>query len=107
MAESRGLDLYAYESGTHFNYEGKDPAVKALFVAATKDPRMGRLYTRNLKAFKEAGGTVINAWGWVANGDMWANSDSLSDRNHPKYRALSDFARSEPCGWARCDRSQR
>lgn len=107
MAESRALQLYVYESGTHFNYDGKDPAVEQLFVAATRDPRMGDLYTRNLSAFKQAGGTIINAWGWVGPGDMWANSDSVSDRVHPKYKALTDFAKSAPCGWERCDRSQR
>jgi hypothetical protein len=107
MAESRGLELYVYESGTHFNYDGKDAAIEQLFIAATKDPRMGQLYTRNLKAFKEAGGTIINAWGWVDANDMWANSDNVNDRSHPKYRALSDFAKNEPCGWQRCDRSQR
>lgn len=107
MAESRGLELYVYESGTHFNYEGKDPTIQELFVSATKDPRMGQLYTRNLKAFKEAGGTIINAWGWVDRNDMWANSDDVADRSHPKYRALSDFARNEPCGWQGCDRGAR
>jgi len=107
MAEARGLELYVYESGTHFNYDGKDAAVEQLFVAATKDPRMGELYKKNLLGFKQAGGTIINAWGWVDRNDMWANSDSVSDRSHPKYRALSDFAKSEPCGWERCDRSQR
>lgn len=107
MARSRGLELYVYESGTHFNYDGKDPAIEQLFVAATKDPRMGALYTKNLRAFKQAGGTIINAWGWVDADDMWANSDDLTDRSHPKYRALRDFARNEPCGWERCDRSQR
>jgi hypothetical protein len=107
MADSRGLELYVYESGTHFNYDGKDPAVEQLFVAATRDPRIGELYTRNLLAFKQAGGTIINAWGWVDPNDMWANSDSVIDRSHPKYRALSDFAKNQPCAWARCDRSQR
>ena len=107
MAESRGLELYVYESGTHFNYDGKDRAIQQLFVDATRDPRMGQLYTRNLRAFKQAGGTIINAWGWVDANDMWANSDSLSDRVHPKYRALSDFGKNEACAWDRCDRSLR
>jgi hypothetical protein len=107
MADARGLELYVYESGTHFNYDGKDPAIQQLFVDATRDSRMGELYTRNLTAFKQAGGTIINAWGWVGEGDMWANSDNVNDRNHPKYRALHDFAKAQPCGWARCDRSQR
>jgi hypothetical protein len=107
MAEARGLELYAYESGTHFNYDGKDEAVQQLFVEATRDPRMAELYRKNLASFKEAGGTIINAWGWIEPNDMWANSDHVNDRTHPKYRALSEFARSQPCGWERCDRSQR
>jgi hypothetical protein len=68
---------------------------------------MGALYTENLRGFKQAGGTIINAWGWVDSNDMWANSDNLIDRSHPKYRALRDFGKNEPCGWERCDRSQR
>lgn len=107
MAAARGLDLYVYESGTHFNYEGKDPDVERLFIAASRDPRMGELYRKNLAAFKRAGGTIINAWGWIAPADMWANADHVNDRTHPKYRALRDFAASEPCSWPRCDRSQR
>jgi hypothetical protein len=107
LAQSRGLELYAYESGTHFNYEGKDPDVERLFIEASRDPRMGELYSKNLAAFKRAGGTIINAWGWIEPEDMWANADHLNDRTHPKYRALFDFGTREPCSWARCDRSQR
>ncbi len=107
VAEARGLELYVYESGTHFNYEGKDAAIERLFVDATHDARMGRLYRRNLESFKQAGGTIINAWGWIAPDDMWANADHVNDRAHPKYRALSDFAQNQPCWWERCDRSQR
>src|SRR5690606_26533738 len=103
MASARALERYAYESGTHFNYDVNDSAVEQLFVAATKDPRMTELYLKTLRAFKQAGGTIINAWGWVDANDMWANSDSVVDRSHPKYRALTEFARSEPCAWERCD----
>ena len=76
-------------------------------VAAAHDERMAKLYRRNLEGFKEAGGTIINAWGWVGPNDSWANTDNLKDLSHPKYRARRDFARSEPCWWERCDRSQR
>lgn len=107
LAKARGLDLYVYESGTHFNYDGKDPAIERLFVAATRDPRMAELYTQNLEGFQQAGGTIINAWGWIAGDDMWANSEHVNDRAHPKYRALHDFSQQKPCSWARCDRSAR
>jgi len=107
MARARGLDLYVYESGTHFDYDGKDQSVEGLFVAAAHDERMAQLYRRNLEGYKEAGGTIINAWGWVGPNDSWANTDNLKDLSHPKYRALRDFAQREPCWWERCDRSQR
>ncbi|MET0411122.1 MAG: hypothetical protein ABW217_07485 [Polyangiaceae bacterium] len=107
IADARGLEIYVYESGTHFDYDGKDPAVAQLFVDASRDPRMGRLYRRNLEAFKQAGGTVFNAWGWIADKDMWSNSDNLGDRGHPKYRTLSEFGRGVPCWWKDCDRGQR
>lgn len=107
MARARDLDLYVYESGTHFDHETKDPQIEQLFVDAAHDERMNALYRRNLEGFKEAGGTIINAWGWIGPNDSWANSDNLKDVRHPKYRALRDFAEGQPCWWQYCDRSQR
>jgi hypothetical protein len=107
LADARSLEVYVYESGTHFDYDGKDPAVEQLFIDASRDPRMARLYRKNLDAFRQVGGTVFNAWGWIADKDMWSNSDNLADRSHPKYRTLSEFARDVPCWWKDCDRGQR
>jgi hypothetical protein len=95
LASARGLDLYVYESGTHFNYDGEgNEAVAQLLVDVTRDERMYDLYRKNFAGFKAAGGSVLNVWGWVAPDDMWANADSLMDRSHPKYRAIHDFAAS-------------
>jgi hypothetical protein len=93
IAATRGLGLYVYESGTHFNLpDDADPALHDLLVAMTRDPRMYDLYTKNFRGFRGAGGGVMNVWGWVAPDDMWANADSLLDRTHPKYRAIRDFS---------------
>jgi hypothetical protein len=93
LAASRGLGLYIYESGTHFNLaDDADPAVHDLLVDMTRDPRMYDLYTKNFQGFRDAGGSVMNVWGWIAPDDMWANADSLTDRAHPKYRAIRDFS---------------
>jgi hypothetical protein len=92
LAEQRGLGLYVYESGTHFNYEADDQSVSDLLLAMTRDERMHDLYLRNFEAFASAGGEIMNVWGWVGPDDMWANADSALDRQHPKYRAIVDFA---------------
>lgn len=93
LADQRGLDIYVYESGTHFDYYG-DQSVEQLLVDVSRDERMYDVYQRNFEGFRAAGGSVFNVWGWVAPNDAWANSESLADREHPKYRAISDFAKS-------------
>jgi hypothetical protein len=91
LAASRGLGLYVYESGTHFNFDG-DERVRDFLVDMTRDERMYDLYTKNFLGFKDHGGSVLNVWGWIAPDDMWANAESVLDRTHPKYRAIRDFA---------------
>ncbi len=93
LAVRRGLGLEVYEGGTHFDYSGDDPRVKAFLVDLSRDPRMYDLYRRNYAAFRDAGGSTFNVWGWIAPNDAWANADSLLDRQHPKYRAAADFSR--------------
>ena len=97
LAARRGLQLEVYEGGTHFDYSGEREGgrddVHQFLVAMTRDERMHELYLRNFGAFREAGGSVFNVWGWIAPDDPWANSDTLEDLSHPKYRAISEFAR--------------
>ena len=92
LAAPRGLDLYVYESGTHFAYD-TDDSVRQFLVDMTRDERMYDLYTRNFDGFRSAGGSQFNVWGWVAPNDAWANSDSVLQNDHPKYRAIVDFVR--------------
>jgi hypothetical protein len=91
LAESRGLELYVYESGTHFAYDADDSA-RQFLVDMTRDERMYDVYRDNFAGFRRAGGGMFNVWGWVAPDDAWANADSVLERNHPKYRAIADFA---------------
>jgi len=91
LAAQRGLGLYVYESGTHFSYEGENDEVRDFLVAMTRDERMHDAYTRNFQGFLDHGGEILNVWGWIGPDDMWANADSIRDRAHPKYRAITDF----------------
>jgi hypothetical protein len=95
LAAQRGLGLYVYESGTHFSYEGEDEGVRQFLVDMTRDQRMYEAYTRNFQSFANAGGEIMNVWGWIGPDDMWANADSTRDRKHPKYRAILDFVDSK------------
>jgi hypothetical protein len=100
LAARRGLGLEVYEGGTHFEYSGerggRPDEVKELLVALTRDPRMYDLYTRNLRAFRQVGGSTFNVWGWIAKNDAWANADSVIELDHPKYRAIRDVSKLGP-----------
>ena len=61
-------------------------------MAMTRDMRMYELYAKNFRAFRAAGGSTFNVWGWVAPNDAWANVDSPVDIDHPKYRAIYEAA---------------
>jgi hypothetical protein len=92
LAVRRGLQLEAYEGGTHFEYPGDDAQVKQFLVDLTRDPRMHDAYLRNFDSFRRAGGRTFNVWGWVAPNDPWANAPSIVDLDHPKYRAIREFS---------------
>jgi hypothetical protein len=94
LADARGLEVYVYESGTHFEYSG-DENVRQFLVDLTQDERMYTAYRKNFDGFAAAGGTTFNVWGWVAQDDAWANSESILDLGHPKYRAITDFVAKE------------
>jgi hypothetical protein len=90
IAQQRGLGLYVYEGGTHFNH-GSDPVLKSFLVDVTRDRRMTALYLELFEGFRMAGGTVFNVWGGMGEDSVWANADNLGDRTHPKYRAVVEF----------------
>jgi hypothetical protein len=105
IAAERHMALYVYEGGTGFGRPDGD--LRAFLAGLTTDPRMFGLYRRVLDEYRKAGGTAWNAWGNLGAGDAWSNGESLLDRGSPKYRALLDFAKANPCGWPGCDRSAR
>jgi hypothetical protein len=96
LAARHHLELYVYESGTHFEYSGA-PEVEQFFVELSRDERMHDLYLRNFQAFSIAGGRTFNVWGWVAPNDAWSNSDTALDLTHPKYRAILDYCANGGC----------
>jgi hypothetical protein len=89
MADQRGLGLYVYEGGTHFDH-GDNQTLRNFLVNVGKDARMKDLYVKLFDGFAAAGGTVFNVWGGIGDG-AWSNGASLMDRSHPKYQAVLAF----------------
>lgn len=100
IAKKYGLPLIAYEGGQHlvdFRPDDQhDPALDALFDAANRDPRMGKLYSRYLQDWAEAGGGLfvhlLNCGTFNLHG-RWGSLEYISQPRSmaPKYDALRRF----------------
>jgi hypothetical protein len=107
LTERHGLMLVAYEGGQHLVGLGthvNDPELHALFLSVNRDPRLQRLYTRYLQAWREAGGTLFMHYLDVAAPSMhgtWGARESLESHGapSPKWNALKTFAESTPVWW--------
>ncbi len=91
IAQQRGLELIAYEGGTHFDH-GNDPVIKEFLIEVGNDPRMEELYRDLFEGFAAAGGTIFHVWGGIGASSAWANARTLTDRAHPKHRAAVAWA---------------
>jgi hypothetical protein len=105
IANARKMALVVGEGGTHFG--GQDADLAQFLYRVANSERMAVLYRRVLDGFKQAGGTVWNAWGNLAPANAWSNGESLADRSNAKYRALCDFAAANPCTLPGCGRTSR
>jgi len=90
IAQRRGLELYVYEGGTHFDND-KDNVVRQFLLDVTHDARMKGLYLQLFQALQGVGGTVFNVWGGIGD-TSWSNAANLADRHHPKYEAAAQFS---------------
>jgi RTX calcium-binding nonapeptide repeat (4 copies) len=102
VSNNHGLDLIAYEGGTHVVGEGSlqdNTQLTAFFNQLNYDPRMAAVYQRLLQGWKNAGGTVFNhfndvgkpskygSWGalrWL--GDSTSRWDALTGFNQNNAR---------------------
>lgn len=98
VARKYGLPMIAYEGGQHlWNMTGKQaPRAVALFDAANRDPRMGKIYSRYLQDWTEAGGGLfmhLLECGRYEGAGMWGALEYLTQPRDraPKYDALLRF----------------
>ena len=93
----RGLTLAAYEGGQHLVGQGavlNNPRITALFIAANRDPRMGKAYRQYLKNWRKTAGGLLNLWTDAGPYSQWGSWGLLEHRDQPtsrKYEAVVDF----------------
>ena len=95
IATNNGLSLVTYEAGTALSTTrwaiADKAAVQDLFNRMMADQRMGDLYTKEINAFKAAGGTLFTNYNDVgAPGDSgtWGNLGTIYSPNTPRYDAF-------------------
>ncbi|WP_424439184.1 calcium-binding protein [Planktotalea sp.] len=104
VAEDHGLRLVMYEGGTHVAVSGEWSANETLiefFKQFNYSPQMAGLYTDILKGWKNAKGTLFNAFVDVAKPSQygsWGALRHLQDEN-PRWDALMDFNANTAAWW--------
>ncbi len=107
VAKSKGLQMVAYEGGSHIvgveGAEGNDELTKYL-IAVNKRPEMYEVYKVLLNAWKRNGGTLFNHFvdvGAPSKWGSWGALESVNQKGSPRYNALIDFMKSNPTWWPR------
>lgn len=104
-AQAYGLDLIAYEGGSHFhNYEG-NTAVQNLFDTAKTDPRMQQVYEQYLADWRSAGGKTFIHYSSHGNDHFGLIQRAHEDVSQlPIFQGIFSFMQSNPCWWNACSR---
>ena len=107
VAGKYGLSLDAYEAGAHLvsqPYGADQKLIEDFFSRLINDPRMAALYTRNTKAFADAGGDLFNPYvqtGPSSRNGYWGIRDSTYSQPTDRwnaYAALRTWCRSRGAG---------
>lgn len=105
LAKKYGLRLFAYEGGqdlsAHWVPSDKEKPLNALFLAASRSPRMRDLYKEYLNQWKAAGGGLLNQYNDVSIYVKWGHWGLLEYQDQPintapKYQGVMDFIKANP-----------
>jgi hypothetical protein len=101
VADKYRVKLVAYEAGQHLVGVGggeNNQRLTDLFMAANRHPRMGRLYTQYLDAWRDAGGDLCAVFSSVGRFSKWGSWGLLEyyDDDTPKFRAVMQWNEANP-----------
>jgi hypothetical protein len=111
------LPLIAYEGGQTFvsfpngAANGVNTPLTNLFIAANRDPRMKAMYQNFLQGWKTHGGQLFVYYNDVfppSQYGLWGALESTMQATTPlssappKWQALQDFIKTNPCWWSGC-----
>lgn len=104
VAKQYGLDLVMYEGGTHVAGSGvwvENEDLTAFFTQFNYSAEMGDLYDVLLAEWRQAGGTVFNAFVDVSLPSKWGSWGALRylDDNNPRFDSITKFNRNTPGWW--------
>ncbi|MBF0565107.1 MAG: hypothetical protein HQK89_07685 [Nitrospirae bacterium] len=110
IAKQYGLQFVAYEGGLNLVVPGTTgyDALQNLFATASRDPRMGPLYTQLLNGWKQYGGGLFNIFESTAAYDAANGNSALLEfqgqprAQAPKYDAMLNFIAANNCWWTGC-----
>nr|WP_162623917.1 calcium-binding protein [Paracoccus saliphilus] len=104
IADAYDLDLVMYEGGTHVvgvGQWGNNRQLADFFVALNQSDDMGQLYLELLSGWKNAGGTLFNAFVDVGRHGIhgsWGALQHLDDQSE-RWDALVEFNKNNPGWW--------
>jgi len=104
VAKEHGLQLVMYEGGTHIVGLGEwveNETLTGIFADYNYSPEMGALYSDLLQGWRDAGGTLFNAFVEVDKPSKWGSWGAkrhLTDQNL-RWQALMDYNANFPADW--------
>jgi hypothetical protein len=102
VADRYGMALVGSRGGEHIAGNGAviyNEPITQLFIAANRDPRMGRAYTDLLDGWAARGGGLFmhqKDIGAFSQYGSWSALENLSDTHSPKYDALLGYLNGTP-----------
>ncbi len=108
VADKYGLDLTMYEGGTHIVGVGEwvnDEVLTSFFNWLNQHERMGDFYLELMEGWRDAGGTLFNAFvdvGRHSKWGSWGNLEHIDDKSS-RWDALLEFNKNNPGWWENRD----